>query len=126
MVAQLVPAPHPILAATATAKDALHQVRDCQPVYMSPAEQEAAVTELARLEAATAELRLRIVAAAQEAANRALARDLGCWLAVVTHADPAAARADARLAEALDRRWHRVAAGMADGDVSPAQARAVV
>ncbi len=41
-------------------------------------------------------------------------------------ADFPAGRAQGRLAEALDRRWTRVAAGMADGLVSPAQATVVV
>ena len=126
MVAQLVAAPHPILAALTTSREALTAVRDVQPVYMSPAEKKTAITELARLEAMTAELKLRIVATADDAANLALSRDTGAWLASVTRADFGAGRADARLAEALDRSWTGVAAGMADGQVSAAQARVVV
>ena len=38
MVAQLVPAPHPILSALTTAREALTAVRDVQPVFMSPVE----------------------------------------------------------------------------------------
>jgi hypothetical protein len=104
----------------------LKAVRDVQPVFMSPAEQEAAVRGIARLEAILAELKLRIVPAAGDAACLAGARDVGAWMAWLTHADFAPARADARLAEALDRRWTRLAAGMADGAVSAAQARVVV
>jgi hypothetical protein len=126
MVAQLVPAPHPILAATTTAREALGAVRGVQPVFMSPAEQDAAVVELARLEAVTAELRLRVLAAAGGAADLAGARDVGVWMAHQTRADFGPARAEARLAAALDRRWTRVATGMADGVVSVAQARVVV
>ncbi len=44
----------------------------------------------------------------------------------MTRADFPAARAHGRLAEALDRRWTRVAAGMAQGQVSPAQATVAV
>ena len=106
MVAQLVPQPHPILAAVTTGREALTAVRDAQPVYMSPAEKKTAITEIARLEAMTAELKLRIVATADDAANlSAGARDTGAWLASVTRADFGAGRAEARLAEALDRRW---------------------
>ena len=125
MVAQLLPHQHPILGAAVSAREALTAVRDLQPVFMSPAEQESAVTEIARLEAVTADLKLRLVAASGEAANQAGARDNGAWLASVTRADFAAGRADARLAEALDRRWSGVAAGMADGLVSSAQARVI-
>ena len=126
MVAQLMPAPHPILGAVAAAQDALKAVRDVQPVFMIPAEKEAAVAEIARLEAMAAELKLRVVAAAEDARAEAGARDNGAWWASVTRADFPAGRAQGRLAEALDRRWTRVATGMADGLVSPAQATVVV
>ncbi len=117
---------HPILGAVAVAGEALKAVRDVQPVFMSPAEQETAVRGIGGLEAMLAELKLRVLPAAGDAACLAGARDVGAWMAWLTHADFAPARADARLADALDRRWTRVAAGMADGAVSLAQARVVV
>ena len=105
VVAQLMPSPHPILSAVLVAQDAVRSVRDAQPVFLVPAEKGTAVAELARLEAMTAELRLRVVAVADDAASDAGARDIGAWLASVTRADFPVGRADARLAEALDRRW---------------------
>lgn len=126
MVTQLTPAPHPILAAVLSAQEALDGVGEAQPLYMTPEAQTAAITELARLEAKTAELRLRVTAAAEATAMRAGARDVGDWLATLTVADFGAGRADARLARALDHTWHRVAAGMAEGGVSLAQARVVI
>ncbi len=125
MVAQLMPAPHPILSAIAVAQDAVAGVRDAQPVYLSPAEKQAAVAELARLEAMTAELKLRVVAVAEDARADSGARDTGAWLASVTREDFPTGRAQARLAEALDRRWAAVAAGMAHGLVSLPQAKVV-
>ena len=118
MVAELMPSPHPILSAVLVAQDAVRSVRDAQPVFLIPAEKETAVAELARLEAMAAELRLRVVAVAEDARADAGARDVGAWLASVTRADFPVGRADARLAEALDRRWTRVAAAMAEGLVS--------
>jgi len=126
VVAQLLPQPHPILACAEQISHALTEVADVQPVFMSPADKAAAVVELDKAAAALAELQLRVLASAEEVAMSAGARDVGSWAAFLTHADPAAARADARLAEALDRRWDKVAAGMADGVVTPAQARVVV
>ena len=126
MVAQLIPQPHPILSAIATAQEALTSVRDAQPVFLIPAEKQTAVAEIARLEAIAAELKLRVVAVAGDAASDAGSRDNGAWWASVTRADFPAGRAQGRLAEALDRRWSRVATGMADGLVSPAQATVVV
>ena len=97
MVAQLLPQPqpHPILAAVAAAQESLKAVRDSQPVFMIPAEKETAVAEIARLEAATAELKLRVVAAAEDARAEAGAHDNGAWWASVTRADFPAGRAQA-------------------------------
>jgi hypothetical protein len=131
VVAQLMPQPHPILgcaelvqAVVSDVRD-VRDVRDVQPVFMSPADKTAAVVELDKAAAALAELQLRVLASAGDVAMSAGARDVGSWAAFLTHADPAAAR-DARLAEALGRSWSRVAAGMAEGVVAPAQARVVV
>lgn len=126
MVAQLIPQPHPILACAEQVQAAITEVRDVQPVYLSPAEKKAAVVELGKAAAMLAELQLRIVATAEDAANLALARDTGGWLASVTKADFPVSRAQARLADALDRRWQQTAAGMAGGAVSLAQAHVVV
>ena len=104
MVAELLPQQHPILVAVTTAREAVGGVRDVQPVFMSPAEKK------------TADHRARPARShdgGAEAAGRgdrrrcralALSRDTGAWLASVTRADFGAGRADARLAEALDRR----------------------
>ena len=116
MVAELLPAQHPILGAVATAREALVAVRDVQPVFMSPAQKQAAITELARLEATTAELKLRIVATAEDAACQALARDTGGWLAGVTRADFNTGRGRRPARRSAGPPWTAVAAGMADGD----------
>jgi hypothetical protein len=117
---------HPVVACAAELLAAIKTVRDVQPVFMTAADQQTAVLELDRAAAALAELQLRVMAAAGAAAEEAGARDVGAWVASLTHADFGPARADARLAEGLDLRWAAVAAGMADGVVSAAQARVVV
>jgi len=126
VVAQLIPQPHPILACAHQVQAVVAEVRDVQAVYLAPREKSAALVELGRAAAAIEELRLRVLATAGDVADAAGARDLGSWAAHLTQADSAAARADARLADALDRRWERVAAGMGEGLVALAQARVVV
>ncbi|WP_183099602.1 HNH endonuclease signature motif containing protein [Nocardioides pelophilus] len=126
MVAQLVPQPHPILACADQVQAAVAGVRDVQPLYLAPADKTTALIELGRATAALEELRLRVLASAGDVAEAAGARDIGSWAACITQAEPSTARADARLAEALDRRWTRVATGMAEGLVALAQARVVV
>ena len=126
MVAQLVPAPHPILGCAQQVTEAVRVVADVQPVYMTAVEKTDAVVALDRAINALRELQLRVVASAKDAADEVLARDNGAWMALVTHADPSAGRAEGRLAAALDSRWEQVRAGMAAGTVSVDQARVVV
>jgi hypothetical protein len=126
VVAQLVPAPHPILGCAQQVTEAVRVVADVQPVYMTAVEKTDAVVALGRAVNALRELQLRVVASAKDAADSVLARDNGAWMALVTHADPSAGRADGRLAAALDSRWEQVRAGMAAGRVSVDQARVVV
>lgn len=117
-------ATHPILGAVATAREALTEVADVQPVFMSTAEKQAALIEFARLEAQAAEGRLRVLACADEVGDESGARDAAAWVSVATQADPQAARADLHLAKALDAR-PLVAAGMRAGVVSEQQARVI-
>ncbi len=117
---------HPILGCAADITAAVKAVRDVQPVFMTPADKQAAVVELARAAAALDELRLRVLTTCDDLADAAAARDVGSWAATVTLSDRGAARADAALAVAVDARWRAVGEGMRDGAVSLAQARVVV
>ena len=101
----------PLLAAVADARAVLEQVAQVQPLYLSTAEKEKLLIEVARLATQVDELRLRALADAGDVAAIHGARDVGVWLAHATHADPAASRADLRLANALHDR-PVVAAGM--------------
>ncbi|MBM9460181.1 DUF222 domain-containing protein [Nocardioides sp. zg-536] len=91
---------------------------------MATSDKETALVELTHIEAQVAELRLRLLASADDVAAMHGARDAGAWIAHTTHTDPQTARADWRLAKALETRTV-VAAGMRDGHVSAAQARVI-
>ena len=119
-------APHPILACATRIRGELAGVADAQPLYMAVEDKAAALVELARVEAQVAELKLRVLAAADDVAAASGARDAAAWLAHHTQADPKAIRADLELATALDRRYPKVAAGMATGTVSMTHARVIV
>ena len=125
MVAQLMPAPHPILACATTISGALDEVGDVQPLYMSLDDKRAALLALDTARRQLAALQLRVVAAAGDVAEEDGARDIAAWLAARTQADPLPARAEMRLANALDTKWNKVAAGMAAGEVSVEQARVI-
>ena len=81
--------------------------------------------ELAAAEAQVAELRLRILADAGDLAADTAAKDAAGWLAQHTRTSYADARADLRLADALDRDRPVLAAAMREGAASLAQARVI-
>ncbi|MDQ6523794.1 DUF222 domain-containing protein [Nocardioides sp. LHD-245] len=114
----------PLLAAVAHARALLDQVADLQPLYLSVTEKEQLLLESARLAAQVDELRLRTLADASDVAQAHGARDAGAWLAHAAQLDPAAARADLHLADALQTR-PLVAAAMRTGAVNAAQARVI-
>jgi hypothetical protein len=118
--------PHPVLACVENIETELKAVRDVQPTFMTTAQKELALLGIATAEAQLAELKMRVLAVADDLAETEGTRDLGSWVSGHLHTDLRTARAEAKLAEALDRRWHQVAAGMADGTVSPAQAKVIV
>ena len=116
---------HPILAAACDVRSVLKSVRDANPTFMSTQAKAAALRELAAAEAQVAELRLRILADAGDLAADTAARDAAGWLAQHTRTSYADARADLRLAEALDRDRPVLAAAMREGAASLAQARVI-
>ncbi|WP_344778643.1 DUF222 domain-containing protein, partial [Nocardioides panacisoli] len=118
--------PHPVLACVENLEAELKAVRDVQPTFMTTGQKELALLGIASAQAQLVELKLRVLAAAGDLAETEGARDLGSWLCGHTRTDLRTARAETALAEALDRRWHQVAAGMAEGVVSPAQAKVIV
>jgi hypothetical protein len=126
VVAELVPQPHPILVCASDISSALSSVADVQAIYLSGADKRAALLAINTAARQLAELNLRVIAAAGDVAEEDGARDIAAWLAPRTQADSPAVRADQRLAQALDGKWGRIAAGMAAGQVSVDQARVIV
>ena len=116
---------HPIVAAVVDVRARLKSVRDANPTFMSTGEKAAALRELAAAEGQLAELRLRILADAGDLAADTAARDAAGWLAQHTRTSYADARADLRLADALDRDRPVLAAAMREGTASLAQARVI-
>ncbi len=116
---------HPVLAATAAIGAALDAVTDVDPMFMRTEEKSAALLglsqELDRLE----ELRMRVLAAADDLAIEEGARDAAAWLAHHGRRDPAECRRRLRLARSLDD--HRATAGaLRRGEVNVDQASVVI
>ncbi|MEP9385033.1 HNH endonuclease signature motif containing protein [Nocardioides cheoyonin] len=120
-MAELTPVPA-VLASVRHARREIARASHLTGPFPRPDEVEATLRELAALEAQTTALRLRVMASAGPVAEQTGARDIGAWWADALRADHRAARADLKLARALDR-YEVLAAALADGTVSVDQAR---
>ena len=116
---------HPVLLAVEAVDAALKSVADANPTFLTTAEKAAALVEVSGLQARLGELRLRLLAAAGDVAEEYGDRSPAAWLARATRCRRETARAEERLATALDRRWTVLAAGVREGRVGLDQAAGV-
>jgi len=126
VVVQLAEPTHPIVACVEQLNALLADVAVYDPTYLCADDQRTVLLGLAEVERRLAGFKLRIMAAAKAMADTDGARDVAAWLAPRTHAALPPLRAEQRLADALDKRWTRVADGMRDGVVSVEQAHVIV
>ena len=117
---------HPLLACAAQVGAALKDVAGVEPMFMSAGQKRDALLELSRVAGQLAELRLRVLAAAEDVGEETAARDAAAWLAHAARLDRGQTRRDAKLAAALDRHWTRLAAALRDGIVNLEQAHEIV
>ncbi|GGD30634.1 DUF222 domain-containing protein [Nocardioides daphniae] len=116
---------HPVNAVAEEMSASLKSVCDVNPTFMSADEKASALLSLLEVESRTAELRLRVMAAAGDVAEGEGFRSIAAWLAHHGRVRRGDAAADLRLAEALDRERPTLAAGVREGRVSIAQARVI-
>jgi len=116
---------HPMVAAASDVRSSLKAVADANPTFMSVEEKATALQDLVAAEGQLVELRLRILADAGDLAADTAAKDAAGWLAHHTRTRYADARAELRLAEALDRDRQRLAAAMREGGATLAQAHVI-
>jgi hypothetical protein len=116
---------HPVLRAVGRMRQAVTSVAEVNPTFMAAADKADALVQLASLSAQVDELRLRIMATADDVAAEAAARDIGGWYAHETRSDAKAAKVEADLAVELERRWTRLAQALRAGDLSTAQAKVI-
>jgi hypothetical protein len=116
---------HPIIVAASDVRASLKAVADANSTFMTTGEKATALVELAAAEAQLGELRLRILADAGDLAESTASRDAAEWLSQHTRTSYADARADLRLAHALDRDRPALAAAMREGAATLAQARVI-
>ena len=120
------PQRHPVLGCVAGVEAAVKDVADVNPAFMSTADKQAALLGLSGVIDRLEELRLRILATAEDVADQHGARDAAAWLAHAGRRDRGHTRRQLRLAQRLDRRWAGLAQAMRDGAVNLAQAEVIV
>lgn len=114
-----------ICAATVTIREALHDVRDADPVYLSTTDKAAVLTELPTLITQLHELNYRVMACADDVAEAHAARNVGDFIAHHTHQAHGTLNRDLALARDLDSTWHHLRAALRDGRANLAQAREI-
>jgi hypothetical protein len=116
---------HPVLACAAALGAALDGVLMVDPMFMAANDKEAALLDLAAVAARLDELRLRVLASADDVAEAHGARDAGAWLAHRARLDDPVGRRDLATARSLQRHT-RVADALRDGTIDRARADVVM
>lgn len=116
---------HPVMACAQRIGEELADVASVPVELMSSADKAAALLEVSRAASQLEALRLRLMAASDDVALDAGARDAATWLAHETRADRREQHRDLQLATGLAERWHGVRDGLAAGAVNLAQARVI-
>jgi hypothetical protein len=119
------PRVHPVLACADAIEAALKDVAGVDPAFLCPREKAEALRRLDGLESRLIELRMRVMANADELAHETADHSVATWLAAETHTDPRERAGELALARSLERRWTRLATAVADGSVHVSQARVI-
>ena len=117
--------PHPVLACADALERVLAEVADVAPVFMTPDAKEAALVALAARAAQLDELRLRVLAAADDVAETHGSRDAGAWLSHRVRLDDRVGRHDLATARSLERH-PVVATALRRGAIDRARAEVVM
>jgi hypothetical protein len=116
---------HPVLAAVSVLDGALTEVAEVDPIYMSTDDKAAALLGLSSILDRVEELRMRVLAGADDVATRDGARDAAAWLAHRGRRDRGECRRRLRLGQRLSR-CVTTASALRDGAINVAQAEVVV
>ncbi|MGY2873834.1 hypothetical protein ACVW00_001024 [Marmoricola sp. URHA0025 HA25] len=116
---------HPVVACAERVGHELDEIAAVPVEFMGADEKAAALIALGAAGARLDALRLRLLASADDVADRASARDAGAWLAHETRDERRELQRDLQVGEALAQRWHRVGDGLAGAALNLNQARVI-
>jgi hypothetical protein len=113
-----------VSGAMATIESSLEDLLATDPIYWTAEQKKTVLAWSAKIEAQHAALRLRVLAAAGDIAEETGAKDASGWMRTELLVDKATARSQIKLAAGLEK-YELVAAGLAEGVVSPDKARVI-
>ena len=119
------PVRHPVLACADRVEDALKDAAGTDPVFMRTPDKAEALVCLTGLVDQLETLRLRVIAASGDVADRPGAPNVASWLAPRIRGDHRPAHRTESLAESLDSRWTLLGDATASGRVTLAQAEVI-
>ncbi|WP_148046773.1 HNH endonuclease signature motif containing protein [Nocardioides pocheonensis] len=117
---------HPVLACAERVTDELAAIATVPVELMSTSDKAAALLAVTEMTERAQALRLRLLAAADDVALEAGARDAGAWLAHHARDDRRDLQRELRLGSALAERWQRVGTALGSGGLNTAQADVIV
>jgi hypothetical protein len=120
------PPMHPVLASIEAITAALKDVADVDPVFLRTEEKAAVLARLTSAINQAEELRLRVLAGADDVAEQSADRDPAAWLARTSRLARRDARRLQRIGRALDRRWAAAGLALREGRVNLDQVEAIV
>ena len=116
---------HPVLACAQQLRADLGAIAEVPVELMSRGEKAAALLAVSTAADQVEALRLRLLAASDDVAAEAGARDAGAWLAHEIRGDRGEQQRALRLGTDLAERWRALAEALATGSVNVAQARVI-
>lgn len=116
---------HPVLECLTAIDGALKDASDVPVGFMSVSQRESALVQVVGLAGRLEALGLRLMAVSDDVAADHGARDIAAHLSTTTRSERPAMRRRLRLATALERRWHVLAAAVSQGAVNVEQAHVI-
>ncbi|MFE6646706.1 DUF222 domain-containing protein, partial [Nocardioides sp. NPDC057772] len=111
-------------AALSAIESSLHDLLASDPVYWRTGQKKDLLERLEKVQAQQAALKLRVLATAGDIAEETGGKDASGWLRTELLVDKAVARSEIKLAAGVAK-YELVAAGLAEGVVSPDKARVI-
>ncbi len=126
MAVDLLPLTHPMLGSVHAVLEEVERAGQHDPAYLNTTEKRAALLIVTAAVEQLRAVQVRLLANAEDVAADTGARNVAAWAELAMRVDRRETARAARLGEALERRWPRLAAAFVEGRATEAQATVLV